>query len=844
MHNRAGDSNGAGRDWLAALSYLALAHVVFYPVLESGVFLYGTDTVFHDYPLLFVHWSHLLNRGEIPLWNPYLFCGLPSLGTFAFCPFYPTMWLFAVLPMPVAFSYQYILNDFLAGLWTYWAARWMGLRRAGAFFAGLVFLVSGHLVTLAHAGHLQKFAAIAWAPFVLGCATAAMRSGRWGYWVACGVGLALQLLASHVQIAYYTLLCLVPWTLWLALFGRREVGSGRREAGGGSQDARGGWPGAGREGQEAGSESRMARGRNEESEAGRENISAATVNQESKIQYPKSKMATFGVAGLGLALLFGFALSAAQILPAIETTPISNRGGGVPFATAAETSYPPFEFIEFVLPGFLGDNAVGGGHVYRGQWGTERIVTDYMGLVPMLLFFFGLAASRDRNRWFWLGVIVVAAFLAAGRFTPVYEFAYEWLPGLNRFRSPATILVFMTWSAAIVAARGLEAFVERVRDDEGRWGYLLVLLFAVPAFGICALLLAAPELDWPVLRSLDLPLVRKPQSSAATVFASLQRTTLFAALACAALAVLAATETRWLRDRTVPRVLALGALFVLAFVDPRAHESRYIKAAAVRPFQLFLLDHWSDSVTKKLPPPVRGIETGNERSNRMIARGIATLHGYHPVHLQAYLDLLDLYAQNHAQLGRLVFEQFVLTPEKHSPGPEYRRVAADRGAVLWLREPPPLYAYFPDEVEAVADRETLLSRMAADDFHPYRRSLTLDPALAWSANETSTATARVITHTPNRIELAVAASAERLLVVAELTAPGWECILDSGRRIRLSTVNYAFRAMRVPSGNHRITLAYRPFSFRLGLYLTLVAVLLLIGLLVAGIRLFRVKGRG
>jgi hypothetical protein len=349
-------------DWLILLGYLALAHIVFYPIFQIGhlsaahqipylalrtdVFLYGRDTVAHDYSLLLYNWSQIVRDGRLGLWNPYLFCGLPSLGTFASCPFYPTTWLFAVLPTAPAFNYQYILNCWLAGLWTYWAARWMGLRRPAAFFAGLVFMVSGHFVTLTHAGHLQKFAAIAWLPLAFAGATAAMKERRWGGWIVCGVALAAQLLASHLQIAYYTILFLVPWIFWLAI---KRVGQV-------------------------------------------ENPPFSQANS------PRHISILFGVGGLALALLVAGGLSAAQMLPAIETMPLTNRGTEINFKEVTETSYPPFEFGEYVLPSFLGDNAFGS-KGYWGEWG-ERIVTDYMGLLPIVLLVFALVVSRDRDRWF------------------------------------------------------------------------------------------------------------------------------------------------------------------------------------------------------------------------------------------------------------------------------------------------------------------------------------------------------------------------------------------------------------------------------------------------------------
>jgi len=773
-------------DWLVLIGYLVLAHLIFYPALRPGVFLYGRDTVFHDFGLLLYNWSLIVDEGRLGLWNPYLFCGLPALGTFTSCPFYPLTWLFVVLPAAWAFTYQYVLNDWLAGLWTYWAARRMGLRRIGALFAGLVFMGCGHVVTLAHAGHLQKFAAIAWVPLAFGCATAAMKERRWRFWIGCGVAMAAQLLASHIQIAYYTVLFLLPWALWLAV------------------------------GQPTGKRIAAAR---------------------------------FGIGGIALALLVAGGLSAAQMLPAIETTPLTNRGPGMAFKDVADTSYPPLEFIEYLLPSFLGDSA-SGPQAYWGEWG-ERIVTDYMGLLPVALLLFALAAGRRRDHWFWLAVILVTGILAAGRFTPVFRLAFDWLPGLNRFRSPGTIMVFIAWPAAILAAQGFEEFTDRVvRDEKLRWHYSLNCIVIAVVFAVLHLAFVTSVNEWPFVGRAGRSLVFDNPRGVA-LWVSLQRSFLFAALSCGALAAVAICARFVGRGKGGKLVytLACGTVFVLAFMDPHLHESRYIKAAALQPFREYLSHHWADSIVQKLPRPVRGIETGNEYSNRMMTRGIGSLHGYHPVYLQAYQDLLDLYSQNHAQLGQMVFEQFTLAPKGQSPGREYEMSDSDGGQVLWLRRPPPLYAYFPQEIQVVSDRRALLEAMAQPDFDPYRRSYTLDPALAYRAksnqgqdtgatSEESSATARVIRYSANRMDLEVTCDEERPMVVAELAAPGWSWLvaraslpvnLDAGEELASAVVNHAFRATRVPAGVCHVTLIYRPFSFRLGLYLTL---LFLLGLVV------------
>jgi hypothetical protein len=802
------------------LGYLALAHLVFYPALQSHVFLDGRDTTGHDYGMLYYYWHQYLYGGRLSLWNPCLFTGIPSLATFAAYPFYPVTWLFAVLPFPAAFNYQYIVNDFLAGLWTWWAARQMRIGRAGAFFAGLLFMVSGHLVTLAHAGHLQKVAAIAWLPFVIGCVTAAMRKklgtgkGGWGWWAAAGVGIGLQLLASHVQIAYYTVLCAFFWMLWLAIVGRLGNPSEVEQVG---------------------------------------NLSSPHPDDSTPIAVCQSEPLTsrrprplfFGIAGFLIALAVAGALSAAQILPSIELTPYTNRGGGIPLSVAAETSYPPFEFIEYLLPSFLGDNTLRGiaaGTPYWGRWGEERIVTDYMGILPIILLVFALATRRFRDGWFWLAVILATALLAAGKYSAVYRLAFEWLPGLNHFRSPGTIMVLITWPAAVLAGMGLESFTRQAAEPANRRRYLLVALLATVVLAVFAAIVAAPQ--W----GFSIPAIPgRPNPRTASIFLSLERSLLFGALSCAALALLALLHGRASAlpfermperrpERRGPTVregagagilsgAALAAVMALAFIDPRLHETRYIAARDVRPFHLYLLSHWSDSIVKSLPPPVRGIELGNEFSNRMMTRGIGTLHGYHPVYLRAYADLMNLYPQVGPQpdprFGQLVYEQFILGPARMSTGGAYRAVAEERGQALYLRQPRPLYAYFPAEVALSTSSVALLASMRAADFNPYRRSFTLDPYVALQSGGATTPTVRLLQYSPDRIDLEVSTARERTLVLADLVAPGWEAKLDFTQYLSIWKVNHAFRALRIPQGTHRITLAYQPFSFRLGLYLTL-----------------------
>jgi hypothetical protein len=90
--------------------------------------------------------------------------------------------------------------------------------------------------------------------------------------------------------------------------------------------------------------------------------------------------------------------------------------------------------------------------------------------------------------------------------------------------------------------------------------------------------------------------------------------------------------------------------------------------------------------------------------------------------------------------------------------------------------------------------------------------------VAWVSRET------------DRIELAVEAKGDSLLVVSDTDYPGWEATVD-GAETRIMRANLTFRAVRVPAGSHKVVMRFRPGSARIGLILsslTVVAVLVLL----------------
>ena len=74
-----------------------------------------------------------------------------------------------------------------------------------------------------------------------------------------------------------------------------------------------------------------------------------------------------------------------------------------------------------------------------------------------------------------------------------------------------------------------------------------------------------------------------------------------------------------------------------------------------------------------------------------------------------------------------------------------------------------------------------------------------------------------------------------LLVLTDVWYPGWKATVD-GKPATIERVDYLMRGVKVPPGTHRVEMRYEPASWRAGWIISLVSLLVLIGLVVAGVR--------
>jgi hypothetical protein len=186
-----------------ALTLALLPALYFWPAVISDITLAPGDGWSQNWGIR-VLIGQLLSSGQWPLWNPYLFAGMPLLADIQAGALYPPNWLFAVFPPRVAINLVVITTYHIALTGTYLYGRRIGLNRLGAMVAGMVFTFGGFMV--AHLGHTNIIATAAWLGWILLAIEELYISFRWR-WVSLGaLFVAMSFLAGAPQISLYTMI--------------------------------------------------------------------------------------------------------------------------------------------------------------------------------------------------------------------------------------------------------------------------------------------------------------------------------------------------------------------------------------------------------------------------------------------------------------------------------------------------------------------------------------------------------------------------------------------------------------------------------------------------------------
>jgi hypothetical protein len=770
-----------GRDLkIAALLVVAFwcAAALMWPLTGSVV---PWDSKNHFYPML-RYLGAALEHGELPLWNPYHFSGHPSVADPQSLLFTPTMLLFGwLVPSPSmqlfdAVVFAHLLPGAFAILLLF---RRRGWHAAGAVIAAMVFILGGSAsARLQHTGMIFSYGFFPLALLLLEEAL-----DRRSYLVGALFGVvAAMMTVGRDQVAF---LCV------MALAGMVVV---------------------------------------------------KICDAERPVLYLR------GRAGVLLAMAFiGGALLAVPALLTMQFLMTSTRPS-FGYGVAAMGSLPPESLATILFGNVFGSLrwtydywGPGFDTVAEGTWTDRAINYLFAGTVPaLLLLWHGIAGRRlfAREFRFFLIMGALAVLYALGRYTPVFELIFDYVPGINLYRRPADATFLINIALAFASGYLVHRYLaegaprlESLRRSPAGAVFAVIAIALVAAAAAGALAFAVPA---------------KQTVNAVT---EIVLAVLVAGVAVAIIAKL--TVTPRLRFAAASLMVAFtgGELIWRNAASPLSAEpaERYAVFRELPPEQLqglqVLKRELAERHARGERPRMEILGLGGAWQNASMVLGLEDTIGYNPLRLADYERAVGAgenavdpnlrhfpgtFRGYRCSLAGLLGLEYLLLDRplerlpKHFPRLPNAKLLYGSGAMWVYRLSPSAPRVYlasrliPVESEAVLGQQELPEFDRSDEAlidHDDVEQVKGDYGLRDTATDPDPpqGSAKIVSYGRNDVVLDVETDRNSVLVLHDIYYPGWEAYVDGERRPILRA-NLLFRGIEVPPGRHRVEFRFRPLS--------------------------------
>lgn len=521
--------------------------------------------------------------------------------------------------------------------------------------------------------------------------------------------------------------------------------------------------------------------------------------QNSKFKVPSLRLGRFAAV---VALVA--ALSAPQLLPFFELLEHSQRQG----VFAGDIwAMPVWGWANFLIPGFGTLRNPAGFHLQPDQlW----IFSYYLGIGAFALALLGAWSVRRPRVRLLAGAALLSLVLALGRNGFVYSWLVQLAPPLGFMRFPVKYVLLTTFLVPLLAAFFLAQF-HRAAPVTGRSAGRLLTAAFVALGALVGLLI---QLAWKF----------EPSGSPGrfAVTSGLTRLVFLGAVfACLALLCRAGPlrAQRWL-------CLALVALLPLDVLTSGPRPNPTVSAAVYEPGLAV-----RESLQGNHPHPGRSRLLHTLDARETLGRSAHT-NAFEEVMFfrlgfAGDCNLLDrvprvggffaMYLRPAAHIERILYRDPARIPAGFADFLSVEFVNEPGKALHWQRRPSHLPWLTAGQRPVFADKTRTVTALARDDFDP-RQVVYLPPEArdVVKADSRTEARVEVKTFTAHRIEADVEAPQPAMVVISQVHYPAWRAYVD-GQPARVWRANYAFQALEVAAGKHRVLVRYEDRGFGGGL---------------------------
>lgn len=417
----------------------------------------------------------------------------------------------------------------------------------------------------------------------------------------------------------------------------------------------------------------------------------------------------------------------------------------------------------------------------------------YFGLLTFLLGLIGIVTTFRSKMTKFLVIVMSFGFLyALGSNFFVHEILYN-LPFFGQFRNPARMMLYAVLAMSLLSGFGFDSLMKLSFSDIKQKVYITIGVTGILVISALLGLLSGSDNFYPSISSV--------------IYFILGSVIVFLAIM-----------------KKLNYVLAGSAIVVILFIDLYLAAGDF-NASKDNPEETFSVDSkMLKSFTSNLPDDIFRVNTrsynppymATKRNQGMIDRFMNT-EGYNPLVLQRVNPSLN----SSDEIYDLLNVKYILKVDNQTNQPFFEE-NINRMPNAWLVNKAQIFT--ADEVS---------NKMKSGNFD-YTKEVILESPISINLDPNSEIKSKVVCkeYSANYLHYDILNSESNvMLVLSEIWYPAWKVYVD-GRPAKLHRANYSLRAIEVPKGASKIELKFESESFTMGMWITIITLLLSIPLLV------------
>ena len=495
---------------------------------------------------------------------------------------------------------------------------------------------------------------------------------------------------------------------------------------------------------------------------------------------------------------------------------------------ATNWSFSPGEVLTFFMPYYYGFGTVEvNGKRDNFYWGQMPFTDSpvYFGAIILVLSIIGITFNFRRNPFVQALTLIIVLFLFAsfGRTLPLlYNLMYNYLPFFSSFRAPVMIHYYMDLAFVILAGFGLKSIVDSANDEvlKKKFKITTYVFLSIASFMFIISIIGFESsykdavLNGPKIMEYK-QMGYNPQQVnqhfvevAKTAYSNTISNLMLNAFLI--LIVIGAAYMYTLRKLSVNMFLVITAVIAVFDIlnislktvhwDTKSQKDEYFKKG---PDVEWILNKDADTYQYRVAEFNKGKLT---TSNNLAIHRLHQFNGYHGAKIRIYQDAIDVAGGENPLLLGLGNVKYLISDSPMKDTVNFKEVYKANSIVYENKAMLPR-AFFAGEYK-VADGITILNNVKTGNFDPRKTAFIEQEINKKIDKPDSTAYAKLVKADIHNLEYDVLSTGNNFLVFSEIYyAPGWKAFID-GSETEIFKTDYLLRGIIIPAGNHKVEMKF------------------------------------